>query len=644
MPVLDSTRPYLLERVGEAAVVQLYADGFNKLSLRDKTLCWHLYQAAIAGRDIYYDQRYAHNLAMRGVLEAVIRFPSGVPADVLDQIAQYTKLFWINTGPFNNLTARKFVPGFTREALAGAVRTAAANGATLPLLPGETVDALLARLDRPFFDRGFEPVVTNKTPGPGRDILEASANNLYAGVAMRDVEAFDERYPLNSRLVKRDGALVEEVYRIGGRYSEAITRIVRHLDAACAHATPAMARALRALIGFYRTGETAARREYDIAWVADTVSDVDTINGFIEVYMDARGAKGAWESLVYYVHREKTAAVETIAAAAQWFEDRMPWDPRWRKPQVTGVSAKAIEVVIECGDSGPVTPIGINLPNDQEIRETYGSKSVSLSNVSEAYERSTPREFRREFSWSPEEVERAERWGAFAAELTTNLHEIIGHGSGLVAESLGGAPEKALKEHFSAIEEARADLVALYFVADPHLVEIGVVPDGALDEVVAAEYEAYARNALVQLRRIREGAQIEEDHMRNRQLIVHWLLANTEAIQIARRDDKTYYRMVDAAAFRAGVARLLAEVQRIKAEGDYPAAHELVETYGVHFDPDLRDEVVRRVDLLDLPSYTGFVMPRLRPVVDEGGAITDVEISYPQDLTTQMLEYSDAGA
>ena len=640
MPVLDSTRPYLLERVGEAAVVQLYADGFSRLSLRDKTLCWHLYQAAIAGRDIYYDQRYAHNLAMRDVLEAVLRHPSGVPADVLDQIAHYTKLFWINTGPFNNLTARKFVPGFTPEALAGAVATAAANGAPLPLLAGESVDGLLARLHRPFFDRDFEPVVTSKTPGAGRDILEASANNLYDGVSMRDVEGFEERYPLNSRLVKRDTGLVEEVYRVGGRYSDAIARIVGHLEAATAHATPGMARALHALVGFYRTGETSARREYDIAWVADTESDVDTINGFIEVYMDSRGAKGAWESLVYYVHHEKTAAVQTIAQHAQWFEDRMPWDPRWRKPQVTGVSARAIEVIIECGDSGPVTPIGINLPNDQEIRETYGSKSVSLSNVSDAYERSTPLELRREFSWSPEEVERAERWGAFAAELTTNLHEIIGHGSGLIAESLKGAPEKALKEHFSAIEEARADLVALYFVADPYLAEIGVVPDGKLDEIVAAEYEAYARNALVQLRRIREGAQIEEDHMRNRQLIVHWLLANTEAIQIARRDGKTYYRMVDTAAFRDGAGRLLAQVQRIKAEGDYAAAHELLETYGVHFDPDLRDEVVGRVDLLDLPSYTGFVMPRLEPVFDTGGAITDVEISYPQDLTTQMLEYS----
>jgi dipeptidyl-peptidase-3 len=638
----ESTRPYLLERIGEAAVVQLYADGFERLSARDKILCWHLYQAALAGRDIYYDQRYAYNLEMRAVLEAVLRHPAGVDPQTLDTIAAYTKLFWINTGPFNNLTARKFVPTFTPEALSAAVAVAVAGGARLPLREGESPSDLLERLHRPFFDRDFESVVTSKTPGPGRDILQASANNLYVGVSMADLESFAERYPLNSRLVKQADGPVEEVYRVGGRYASEIARIVDHLESAIPYATAPMARALEALARFYRTGEADARRAYDISWVADVDSNVDTINGFIEVYMDARGVKGAWESLVYYVHPEKTAAVQTIARHAQWFEDRMPWDPRWRKPQVTGVSARAIEVIVEAGDSGPVTPIGINLPNDQDVRETYGSKSVSLSNVAEAYERSTPREFRREFAWSPDEVARAERWGAFAAELTTNLHEIIGHGSGLVSEALKGAPEKALKEHSSAIEEARADLVALYFVADPYLVEIGVVDADSHAEIVAAEYEAYARNALVQLRRIREGAQIEEDHMRNRQLIVHWLLAHSTAIQIARREGKTYYRMVDAAAFRAGAGRLLAEVQRIRAEGDYASAHQLLETYGVHFDPDLRDEIVARVDHLDLPSYTGFVMPRLQPVVDHTGAIVDVSISYPQDLTTQMLEYSSS--
>ena len=639
---VTTDRKYLLERIGEAAVVQLYADGFDHLPLKDKILCWHLYQAALAGRDIYYDQRYAHNLEMRALLEAILTHAEGIDSATLDAITRYTKLFWINTGGFNNITARKFVPECTPDAFAAAARMAVANGAALPMAAGESIEDVLARLLRAFFERDFEAIVTCKTPGEGRDILEASANNLYVGLTMKDVDGFAERYPLNSRLTKANGELVEEVYRVGGRYTDRIARIVAHLEAAIAFAPPPTAAALAALIRFYRTGETEDRRRYDIAWVADNESTVDTINGFIEVYMDARGAKGAWESLVYYVHPEKTAAVRAIANHAQWFEDRMPWDPRWRKPQVTGVTARAIEVIVEAGDSGPMTPIGINLPNDQEIRETYGSKSVSLSNVAEAYEKSMPREFRSEFSWTVDEVARAERWGAFASELTTNLHEIIGHGSGLVSPLLNGAPEKPLKEQFSAIEEARADLVALYFIADPYLVEIGVVPADALQEVVLAQYEAYARNALTQLRRIREGSQIEEDHMRNRQLIVHWLLANTEAIQIASRDGKTFYRMVNATAFREGVGRLLADVQRIKAEGDYDAGKELVETYGVHFDPELRDEVVARVERLDLPSYTAFVMPRLEPVFSDEGAIVDVKISYPQDLTAQMLEYSGA--
>src|SRR5471030_517468 len=320
----------------------------------------------------------------------------------------------------------------------------------------------------------------------------------------------------------------------------------------------------------------------------------------------------------------------------------MPWDPQYRKEGAHGVTANAIDIVIETGESGPITPVGINLPNDQGIREKYGSKSVSLSNVSEAYDRSTLPEFRNEFSWTPEEAARSKQWNAFAGELTTNMHEVIGHGSGKVAEWLNGNPQSALKEQFSAIEESRADLVALYFLPDRKLVEFGLVPEEAHDEIVRTEYESYARNALVQLRRIREGTHIEEDHMRNRQMIVHWLMANTEAIDIRTRDGKTYFVMTDPDAFRAGVGRLLAEVQRIKGEGDYAAALALVDTYGVHFDPALRDEVVARVDRLQLPSYTGFVMPRLETVTDASGEIVDVKISSPLDLSSQMLEYSAA--
>jgi dipeptidyl-peptidase-3 len=297
-------------------------------------------------------------------------------------------------------------------------------------------------------------------------------------------------------------------------------------------------------------------------------------------------------------------------------------------------------VVVETGHAGPVTPIGINLPNDQHVRERHGSKSVSLSNVSEAYEKSTPRGFRSEFSWTPEETERAEKWAAFANELNTNMHEVIGHGSGQVEERLNGNPQAFLREHFSALEEARADLVGLYFLADPKIVELGLVPAESRNDIVLAGYEAYSRNALIQLRRMREGSQIEEDHMRNRQLIVHWLIAKTTAIEVRARGGRTFYVMTDAAAFREGVGRLLAEVQRIKATGDYAAAVTLFEAYGVHFDPALRDEVVSRVEELNLPSYTGFVMPRLEPVRDESGEIIDVAMTYPMDFMAQMLEYS----
>ena len=626
------TRPYLLERVDEAAVVQLYADGFAALPLRDKTLIYHLYQAAVAGRDIYYDQRYAHNLAMRDVLEEIITHADGVDPETLAEVRRYTKLFWINTGPYNNLTARKFVLQCSPAAFHAAIAQARKNGARI----ADNV----TRLDPYFFDLDVDPIVTSKTPGPGRDILQASANNLYAGVTMADLEGFEERYPLNSRLVKQDGRLVEEVYRVGGRYDAQIREIVRHLEAAIPFATAPMATALRALIRFYQTGETADRIAYDIAWVQDKESPVDTINGFVEVYMDARGMKGAWEALVYYVNPQKTAGIRKLAAAAQWFEDRMPWADKYKKQGVRGVSANAIDVVIETGDSGPITPVGINLPNDQTIREHHGSKSVSLSNATQAYDKSTLPEFRREFAWSAEEAERAEKWSSVASELTTEMHEVIGHGSGRIMDHLQGSPQSVLKEHYSALEESRADLVALYFVPDKKLVELGLVDEADHDEIVRAEYEGYARNALVQLRRIREGTTIEEDHMRNRQTIVGWLIANSRAIEVRKRDGKTYYVVVDVKAFQVDVGRLLREVQRIKAEGDYEAAQALFDTYGVHFDPALRDEVVARVDRLQMPSYTGFVQPRLEAVRDSQGGIADVQISYPLDLTAQMLEYS----
>ena len=636
----EDGRRYLLEQIDDAAVVQLYADGFAALTLREKRLVWHLYLAALAGRDIYYDQRYAHNLEMREVLEGILTNPQDVDPQVLAEVRRYTKLFWINTGPYNNITARKFVLRLSPAELKAAMHAAARTGASFPARAGESLDAMVDRMAPLFFDASVDPVVTNKTPGPGRDILQSSANNLYDDVSMAEVERFAERHPLNSRLVKRDGQLVEEVYRVGGRYDRQIRDVIRHLRAAIDCAPPRTAEALRALIRFYETGEDRDRIAYDIAWVQDQDATVDTMNGFIEVYLDPRGVKGAWQGGVYFVNVEKTNRIQALAASAGWFEERMPWEARFRKRDVRGVTARVVDAVVETGDVGPITPLGVNLPNDQAIREAFGSKSISLSNVAEAYEEATPESMRAEFSWAPEETARAKAWGALAQELTTEMHEVIGHGSGRMAEGVTAQPHALLKEHYSAIEETRADLVALYFLPDPKLAELSIVDGGHQEEIVRAEYEGYARRALLQLRRVREGTQLEEDHMRNRQLIVHWLMAHTVAIDVRRRDGKTFYVVVDVQAFRDGVGRLLADVQRIKGDGDYEAARALVDEYGVHFDPALRDEIVRRVDALRLPSYTGIVMPRLSARYDARGAIEDVEIAYPCDLETQMLEYS----
>ena len=639
-PAGGGERKYLLERVDDAAVVQLYADGFTALPLREKTLIWHLYQAALAGRDIFIDQKHRDALEMRSVIEQIVAHPQGIEPAALQEIQRYTKLFWINNGPYNNLTARKFVLEITPQALATATKTAATAGAVFATRPGESVDQMLARLGPMFFDPNIDAIVTNKTPGASKDILTASANNLYSGVSMADLKNFNERHGLNSRLVKRDGRLIEEVYKIDGRYASLIANVVKHLEAAIPFASEPMAKALRALVQWYRTGEDTDRAAYDIAWVEDKNSPVDTINGFIEVYMDPRGIKGSWESLVFYVNQEKTGRIRTLASNAQWFEDRMPWNPAYRKPKATGIVANAIDVVVETGDSGPVTPVGINLPNDQKIREQYGSKSISLTNVREAYDNSTPSSMTSEFAWSAEESARGEKFGALSGELLTDMHEVIGHASGRQKDGLAGTPQALIKEHFSALEEGRADLIALYFLPDPKLAELGILPAADQSDIVRAQYEAYTRNALVQLRRVREGTQIEEDHMRNRQMVIRWLMANTKAIEPRTRDDKQYLVMVDPVAFREGVGRLLAEVQRIKSEGDAAAAAKLFDSYGIHFDPKVRDDVVKRVDALNLPSYTGFVMPKLTPVTGADGKITDVTISYPMDLTGQMLEYS----
>ncbi|MHB8901038.1 MAG: dipeptidyl-peptidase 3 family protein [Thermoguttaceae bacterium] len=646
-PAAEPQRKYLLERVDDVDVVQLYCDGFDQLPLREKQLVYHLYQAAVAGRDIFLHQKYPHSPELRDLLEEIVTHADRLDPAAMAEIRRYTKLFWINNGIHNSITSKKNVIRLSQEDFLKATLAAQRSGAKLPTRDGESADELVRRVWPLLADPAIDAACTNSAPGPGKDILAESANGFYRDVTVKDLEGFEERHPLNSTLVKRQGRLEEHVWRAGfddvvppGLYANEINAIVGHLEEAIPYATPQMARALALLAHYYRTGNPVDFRAYNIAWVQDTASPVDTINGFIEVYLDARGQKGAFEGIVYFNDPKKMELITKIADNAQWFEDHMSFDPRFRKEKVKGISAKAIQIVVATGDGGPVSMIGINLPNAADVREKYGSKSVSLSNVIEARDESASDEAKREFCWTDEEFQRSLKWSSLALDLEVNMHEVIGHASGRNAESLRVDPATIIGEYYSALEETRADLIALWFIGNPKLAELGLVDAKDLPDIEKAAYESYTRNALAQLRRIAEGNQIEEAHMRNRQLIVHWLMKNTRAIEVKQRDGKTYYVMADAEAWREGVGRLLAEVQRIKSEGDRKAAEALFLEHGTYFEPALRDEVAARFKRLDLASTMGLVMPRLTPRRGPTGEITDVEISYPCDLESQMLEWS----
>ena len=638
----DGERRYLLDRVDKTVIVQLYADGFAALSYDDKMLAYHLSQAAIAGRDIFLDQRFVYALPLRWVLESLWLIRTDLADDVRGEIERYCKLFWVHSGIHDNLTTQKRPLRLSWEQFAAACEIAHAAGHTLSareLAPLRDLRQAYAVLTDPETDKS----VTDKSTENGNDPVAASCNNLYVGVTSADLEGFEEQNGLNSRLVKRDGVLVEEVYRCGdardyppGRYAEEIAQINEHLRMALPYAPPPTREALRRLMRYNQTGTLEDWREFNIAWVKDNDSNVDFICGFIEVYLDARGMKGAWEAVISYRDEHKTKAIAELAVEASWFEARMPWDEKFKKKDVKGISARAINVIMETGDSGPITPIGINLPNETDVRENYGSKSVNLANIVETYNRVSTAGSLDEFSFTAAEAERARSYGAAMDDMHTNLHEVVGHASGQVNAEITN-PAQRLGLFYSTLEEGRADLVGLYWIADQKLEDMGMVPN---DEAVLAKYEAYARNALVQLRRVPLGHRVEEDHMRNRQLIVLWLLANDGGVHVERKDGKTFYVVDSAEKFRQKCGELLAELMRIKAEGDFKAGKELVETYGVKIDPTLHQEVLARIERLNLPSVTGFVQPELRLVTDDRGKVTDVEVFHCQDLADQMLRWS----
>ena len=642
---------YVVDQFADIQVLRYQVPGFEKLSLRQKQLLYHLSEAALMGRDILYDQNCRYNLVIRRTLEAIYRNYSGdTSSDDYRAFEIYLKRVWFANGIHHHYAEDKFVPGFSEQFFEQEVRALPISN--VPLQEGESIDDFLAKLKPVIFDPNIMPKRTVQSGD--LDWITASANNYYGeGVTQADVEAFygqkkaeDQSatpisYGLNSRLEKVDGRLEEKVWKVGGLYSEAIEWIVSELEKAVPFAeNDKQVEIIETLIAYYHSGDLKTFDAYSILWVEDTESQVDFVNGFIETYGDALGLKASWESTVNFRNEEATRRTQTISENAQWFEDHSPVDARFKKKEVKGVSAKVITVAMLGGDCYPSTPIGINLPNADWIRRDHGSKSVTIENIMEAYDKASQGNgFSEEFVWSDTERNRIRQYGFITDVLHTDLHECLGHGSG---QLLPGTDPDALKAYASTLEEARADLFGLYYLADPKLVELGLVPD---TEAYKAEYYKYMMNGLMtQLVRIELGKDVEEAHMRNRQLIARWAFEQGKSenvVELKLREGKTFVVVNDYEKLRALFGKLLAEVQRIKSEGDYEAGRALVENYGVKIDPALHREVRERYEQLHLSPYKGFVNPVMHVVKDENDAISDITLDYTENYVEQMLRYSE---
>lgn len=644
----ENSFSYTVEQFADLQILRYRVPGFEQLSLRQKQLIYYLSQAALEGRDILFDQNGKYNLQIRRLLEAVYtHFEGDRTSEPFRALEVYLKRVWFSNGIHHHYACDKFVPGFTAAYLEEVIQSLPAE--VLPLEEGETCRAMCDKLFPVIFDPAVMPKRVNQADG--EDLVQTSAANYYEGVTQQEAEAFyaaqkkaDDpepvMYGMNSRLVKKDGRIYEQVWKVGGMYSAAIEKIIVWLEKAETVAeNDAQREVIRLLIEFYRSGDLKVFDAYSIAWLKDTGSQVDFVNGFIESYGDPLGMKASWESIVNFKDMEATHRTETISSNAQWFEDHSPVDARFKKEEVKGVSAKVITAAILAGDLYPSTAIGINLPNSNWIRSVHGSKSVTIGNLTDAYNKAARGNgFREEFVYSDVEHELLEKYADITDDLHTDLHECLGHGSGKL---LPGVDSDALKAHGSTIEEARADLFGLYYLPDAKMVELGLVPDA---EAYKAEYYSYMMNGLMtQLVRIEPGCTVEEAHMRNRQLIARWALEHgkdEKVVEMVVRDGKTYVRINDYAKLRTLFGKLLAEIQRIKSEGDYEAARQLVETYGVQVDPVLHAEVLQRYRSLHLAPYKGFLNPVYTPQADAGGNIVDVQISYTEGYAEQMLRYS----
>ena len=638
---------YLVDQFEDMRVLKYKLPGFESLSLQQKKYVYYLSQATLAGRDIFWDQNFRYNLTIRKTLEAIIESYSGdkESADYKAFLVYAKRVFFAN-GIHHHYSSDKLKPGFAPEYFAVLVRGSSAD--KLPVGHGQNADNLISLLTPVIFDERLFPRKVEQRAGS--DMIAESASNFYEGVTQKEVENFyaakvvtNDPKPvstgLNSKVVKINGRVTEEVYKSGGKYGTAIDTIIFWLGKASSVAeTETRKKELELLIEYYKTGDLKKWDEYNVAWARNSDSMIDYINGFIETYEDPLGMKATWEAIVDYTDLEASKRTKTITANAQWFEDNSPIQPEYRKEKVTGIAAKVINIAMLGGDCYPPSPLGINLPNADWIRKEIGSKSVTLANITSAYDiASQGNGFLEEFAADAGEVERIKKYESIADALHTDLHECVGHASGKLAE---GTDPNALKNYASALEEARADLFALYFMMDRKIIELGLLPDQYAAE---AEYDSFLRNGLLtQIVRIKPGKNIEEAHMRNRSLIAHWVYEKGKpdnTVEFFNRDGKTYVRIHDYKKLRILFGDLLREIQRIKSEGDFEAGKKLVEDFGVKVDPKLHEEILERYAKLHLAPYTGFVNPYLFPVYDSNGMITDVVVEYTDDYLGQMMYY-----
>ncbi len=638
---------YTDERFADLQMLRYRLKGFEALSLRQKAYIFCLSKATLMGRDITFDQQGKYNLRIRKTLEAIYRSYRGDrESDDFKAFEVYLKRVWFSSGIYHHYGSEKFTPGFSETFFYQVVEDTPAE--LLPLKKGEEREDLLATLVPVIFDPDILPKRVNQTDG--EDLVVTSACNFYEGVTQAEVERFYDRmkdsgdatplsYGLNSKLIKRNGEMVELTWTEEGLYGEAIRKISSWLRKAQKYAeNEEQARVIDLLLKYYHTGDLHDFDQYSIAWVEQQDGLVDFINGFIEVYGDPLALKGTWEGIVEYKDLEATERTRLISENAQWFEDHSPVDPRFRKSEVKGVTANVICAAMLGGDEYPASAIGINLPNANWIRQVHGSKSVTIGNLTEAYNKAAQGNgFREEFVIDEETIGLIDKYGDITDDLHTDLHECLGHGSG---QLLPGVDADALKVYGNTIEEARADLFGLYYIADRKLVELGLVPD---DEAYKAQYYSYLMNGLMtQTIRIKVGDKIEEAHMRNRALIAYWVLEQEpDAVKLVIRKGKTYVQVTDYPALRGAFGKLLAEIQRIKSEGDFEAARLLVEKYAVNIDPELHHEVLERYKKLDLAPYKGFINPWMQLVYDENGKVTDVTLDYTESYVHQMMRYSE---